>query len=160
MTTSLNNDVLSVISEFITPFNKNRKLKIYVNKKNQMIIKNYGFTEMKKIILETLKEKNDNMRNHFYSWEKKNHWFNIDDIHEHLIYKYGYSWSHAVIRRVLKEMEDLHVACAVYGRIGFWNDRTNRHYWYLVEKGQRCLSTTNSIEKIDEIRRKIKYEAL
>ena len=141
MTTLLSNDILTILSSYITPYNVKSKLKIYVNKRGKYIIKGYGFNETKKSILEIMEQRNDNMRNHFYSWEKKLHWFNVDDIAYQLLTKYALpvlqSNLQEAIRRNLLAMEGLYVKRAEYG-CSFWNDRRNRHYWFLIDKGQLC----------------------
>jgi len=139
MTTLLSNDILTILTSYITPYSVKSKLKIYVNKRGKYIIKGYGFNKTKKLILEIMEQRNDNMRNHFYSWEKKLHWFNVDDIQMETIKILGVAHQicPSTIRYNLLAMEGLYVKRAEYG-CDFWNDGRNRHYWFLIDKGQLC----------------------
>jgi|GEM_PF-6716820 hypothetical protein len=145
MTTILNNDVLSVISSYITPYTKNKQLQIYINKKNKIIIKNYGFSEKKDTILFYMKEYSKREYRDTFNycltedeyWNRTRGYFTIENLVE--IFKDIYPMpdhrlSGGTIRRCLKQMEGLHVSRVVgcYGLLTI----NGEHYWRLIERKQ------------------------
>ena len=136
MTILLSNDILTILTSYITPYSVKSKLKIYVNKRGKYIIKGYGFNKTKKLILEIMKQKN---KENIYSYirEINPHWFNVDDLHRETTYHLGvaHQLSPSTIRNNLLAMEGLYVKRAEYGDVAFnyWNDGHNRHYWYLID---------------------------